>query len=182
MRQKIGTSLIIVSSIFLLLLLAPLVGINLWPQHLASKADSTYYIDIPKINASAPIITNVDPWNESEYQDKLKLGVAHATGTALPGESGTSFLFAHSSDWPWNLTRYNTAFFKLGRLEIGDTIIITKDNQPLTYTVFDKKVVWPSQVDYLDSPETQLILQTCTPPGTAWKRLLIFAKPAILEE
>lgn len=164
------------SVLFIAYVLAPFTP--LWPKpSLADKSQVELYIEIPKIAAAAPIVLNVDPWNEIDYKTQLKQGVAHAAGTPLPGEPGTSFLFAHSSDWPWNITRYNTAFFKLNQLQAGDTITIYRNQQPLSYVVFDKKVVWPTQSEFLDDPTTQIVLQTCTPIGTSWKRLLIFAKP-----
>ena len=166
----------VLSVLFILFVLAPFTP--WWPQpKLPDKSQVEFFIEIPKIHATAPIIINVDPWNEASYKPQLKQGVAHAAGTALPGEDGTSLLFAHSSDWPWNITRYNTSFFKLNQLQIGDTITIYRDQQPLSYVVFDKQIVWPTQSNFLESQETQIILQTCTPIGTSWKRLLIFAKP-----
>ncbi len=173
--KHLGTSLMVLSVLFVLYVLAPFTP--WWPQPTIDIENVQYSIHIPKITATAPIILNVDAWNESAYKPKLKQGVAHAVGTPLPGDPGTSFLFAHSSDWPWNITRYNTAFFKLNQLQIGDTITIYRNQQPMPYVVSDKKVVWPRQSEFLDSPDTQIILQTCTPIGTAYKRLLIFARP-----
>jgi LPXTG-site transpeptidase (sortase) family protein len=41
-----------------------------------------------------------------------------------------------------------------------------------------KKTVWPNEVKYLKEDQGDiLILQTCTPIGTALQRLLVFAKP-----
>lgn len=133
---------------------------------------------IPKINASSPLIYNVDPFTKSVYQDALKNGVAHAKGTSLPGEDGTVFLFAHSSGNPWELTRYNTVFLRLSELERGDSILLYANNTTYEYTVAEKKEVWPQEVSYLKevSDENILILQTCTPIGTDLKRLLVFAE------
>lgn len=137
-----------------------------------------YSILIPKISASAPIITNVDPWKEVEYREALKRGVAQVQDSFSPGEEGTMYLFAHSSGSPWDITRYNTAFLRLGELQKGDKIIIYKDNLEFDYIVREKKEVWPSEISYLkDLSQKQLILQTCTPIGTSLKRLLVFADP-----
>lgn len=140
---------------------------------------SNYYIDIPKISAQAPIIAGVNPWNESEYEKALQKGVAQAKGTSLPGQPGTIYLFAHSSLPPWEITRTNTAFLRLGELVPGDKIIIERQGVKYDYTVTGEKVVWPNNVSYLtqDLQINQLILQTCTPIGTSLQRLLVFAKP-----
>ncbi len=133
-----------------------------------------YWIEIPKISASSPIVNNVDPWDDVIYKEALKKGIAHAKGTALPGK-GKSYLFAHSSDYPWNITRYNTAFFKLHQLQKGDQIIIKNGTKELIYSIQDIKEVWPTEVEYIRDQKVDLILQTCTPIGTDLKRLLVFA-------
>jgi sortase A len=146
------------------------------------------YINPPKISAQAPIVSGVDPWNESEYMEKLQQGIADARGSVNPGEKGEIYLFAHSSEAPWEMTRINTAFLRLGELQMGDKVTITKDGKNFTYLVYDKKELWPTETSYLkdldknygansSNLDQTLILQTCTPIGTALKRLLVFAKP-----
>ncbi len=141
------------------------------------KTNLTIYI--PKIGAYANIITNVDPVDESIYNEALKKGIARARGTALPGGRGTSFLFAHSSAPPWENTRFNSVFLRLNELERGDLIAIRNKDKEFKYEVYDKKEVWPDEVKYLNrSDKDELILQTCTPIGTSLKRLLVFASIA----
>lgn len=119
---------------------------------------------------------NVDPWNEAVYKEVLKHSVAHARGTALPGEKKTIFLFAHSSGSPWEITHSNTVFLRLGELKKNDTILIDYKGERFKYSVTYKKEVWPQDTRYLNSEENILILQTCTPLGTSIKRLLVFAE------
>lgn len=141
---------------------------------------SSYSIEVPKINAYAPVIANVDPWDKENYHDQLKKGVAQAKDFADFGEDGTIYLFAHSALYPWETTRVNTSFLKLTDLHINDQIIITKFEQTYKYRVTDKKEVWPDEVNaLLNMDENQLILQTNTPIGTDIKRLLIYAKPLV---
>lgn len=149
------------------------------PQYTQEEKKSVEFsIEIPSIYVFSKVIENVDPFNQEEYIEKLKDGVAHAEGTAMPGESGTQYLFAHSSDVPWRITRYNTAFFKLGQVENGDEIIVRRNGEEFKYSVVNKKTVWPSEVEYLTEPQGDvLILQTCAPVGTSLMRLLVFAKP-----
>ncbi len=157
----------------------PLITAYFFPPPIKTiQASSTTQptLSIPKIGAQAPIIYQVDPWNEAAYKKALESGVAQAKGTALPGEKGTTFIFAHSSGNPWELTRYNTIFLRLGELEKGDLIVISLPEKQLTYRVIDKKTVWPQEVQYLtNTQKDQLILQTCTPIGTSLQRLLVFA-------
>lgn len=181
----LGNFLIIASVASLLFIYYPFIRVYLFPQEIKNLENKKgYFIQIPKIKAQAPVVLNVDPWNEKEYRSKLKKGVAHAISTSLPGEKGVSYLFAHSSDDPWRVTRYNTVFFRLGELNLNDEIIIFKDGNKYIYKVFDKKIVWPSDVEYLTKTinnekkleQSILILQTCYPIGTAFQRLLIFAE------
>lgn len=137
-----------------------------------------FSIVIPKIKAKAPVIANVDPGNYSEYIKKLQLGVAHAKGTMLPGMIGNTFLFAHSVGNFWEVNRYNAVFYLLRELKSGDRIYIFFGGQRFDYEVFEKRVVTADEVGYLYTQTNfpLLTLQTCSPPGTTWKRLLVFAR------
>jgi LPXTG-site transpeptidase (sortase) family protein len=173
----LGNGILAVSFLFFFFLLWPFIRIFVFPpminQHLPEKGT---FITIPKIHAQAPVILDVDPGNQAVYDEALKHGVAQAKGTALPGETGTVYLFAHSSGWPWDLARYNTIFLRLGELQKGDTIIVRRDGKDFVYKVRESKVVSPSDVSYLkDTKKTQLIVQTCWPIGTSLFRLLVFA-------
>lgn len=137
-----------------------------------------YTLVIPKIDANAAIVENVDPFNAAEYQLKLTQGIAHAKGSAQPGEVGNVFLFAHSSDNPINASRYNAVFFLLNKLEPDDKIYIFRDGEKFEYSVQEKKVVKPEQVEYIqgNKVEKQLTLMTCWPAGTNFGRLLVIAE------
>jgi len=178
----IGNFFIVSSLVGFLFLFYPVIGIYLFPPHIKSQKavaqQKGTFLTIPKISAQAPVIENVDPNNEAVYMQALKKGVAQAKGTALPGHPGTVFLFAHSSGAPWDMTRMNTVFLKLGELNAGDSIIIERKGVIIHYKVRDKKEVLPTEVGYmLSTKRNQLILQTCTPIGTSLKRLLVFADP-----
>lgn len=166
--RLIGDFLILTSFFILAWIYFPILQLYLLPSTI-NLAETSYYIKIPKINALSPIVDNVDPFNQDEYQKALKKGVASAKGM-------NNFLFAHSSLAPWEMTRTNTPFLRLGELRNGDQITIHKDGQDFIYQVVDKKEVWPNQVGYLlVNKDNQIILQTCSPIGTDLKRLLIFA-------
>lgn len=176
----LGNILILASLIGFGYIFYPFLQLYVTPPPTVQKvaAKEGVFVTIPKINAQAPIIENVDPWNESVYNASLKKGVAHAKDTALPGENGTMFLFAHSSGLPWELTRYNTIFLRLNELRPKDSILVTKNGKEYRYVVREAKEVWPNEVNYLlQTEKDQLILQTCTPVGTSLKRLLVFADP-----
>lgn len=135
---------------------------------------------IEKINANAKVIANVDPADERSYTQALYQGVAHAAGTAFPGQKGNIYLFSHSVDAPWNIIRFNAVFYLLRELEVGDRVVTFYDGKRYDYIIYDKQVVEPTDVSYLTSTyeDSVLTLQTCDPPGTLFKRLIVRAKLA----
>jgi LPXTG-site transpeptidase (sortase) family protein len=144
-----------------------------------SPISSQFGIVIPKIGANAAIIPNVDSGNQVEYLAALKAGVAHAKGTVFPGVPGNIYLFAHSTDAFWNVGRYNAVFYLLNKLENGDEIDIFYQGIRHKYRVINILTVDPSQTRYLTQllSYEQLTLQTCWPPGTTLKRMLVMAIP-----
>lgn len=142
--------------------------------------DPNFSIIIPKIHAKAKIIPNVDPANYDAYMAALKTGVAHAAGTQFPGSTGNIYLFAHSTDDILNVANYNAVFYLLRELEIGDEVNVYFAGAKHRYTVNDKQIIDPTDVSHLTPTNAEnlerLILQTCWPPGTTIKRMLIFAE------
>lgn len=154
-----------------------LVGVK--EQEIAPP-DTDFSIVIPKIGASAKVTPNVDPSSEDAFLPVLKEGVAHAQGTVFPGLPGNIYLFAHSTDNFWNAGRYNAIFYLLKDLNEGDEIAVFFQGERYNYVVTQTRTVDPDEVSFITQAQTgdeQLILQTCWPPGTTWKRLLVFARP-----
>ncbi len=149
-------------------------------QFLIAK-DTDFSLVIPKIGATSKIFPNVDPTQESAFLPILQKGIAHAAGSVFPGMAGNIYLFAHSTDNFWDVGRYNAVFYLLKDLSAGDSVIVFFEGRRHNYTVSDSKIIDPQDVSYLvNSQKTgqeRLILQTCWPPGTTWKRLLIIARP-----
>lgn len=140
--------------------------------------DDNFDIIIPKIKANARIIANVNPFDEKEYQRQLAKGVAHALGTVYPGQTGNTFLFAHSSGNWFEANRYNSVFYLLHKLVKGDEIYLYYNTNRYKYLVKEIKKVDSSEIDYLTGAgeKKTLSLMTCWPPGTTIRRLLIIAE------
>ncbi|MBU3957056.1 sortase [Patescibacteria group bacterium] len=156
-------------------------GQLLWldKKGILSPADWDFSLIIPKIQINARVENSIDISNDGEYKLALKTGVAHAEGTSLPDQSGTIYIFGHSTDYPWNITRYSAYFYPLRYLEKGEEIIIIYQGKNYVYRVEEKRVAEANELEYLLSSEEEnrLVLQTCWPPGTTWKRLIIVASP-----
>ena len=142
--------------------------------------DRDYSIYIPKIGAVARVIPGVDAGDKKAYLVALKRGVAEARGLAHPGQKGTTFLFAHSAA-PVDFARYNAVFYLLDKLGEGDRVEIVYKNKLFKYKVMTREILEAKNTKYLvNSGKEVLVLQTCWPPGTTWKRLVLTAKPVMV--
>ncbi len=150
-------------------------------QQVLVPPDTQFSIVIPKIGATSKVYPNVDPTNEEEFLPLLQTGVAHAKGTVFPGFEGNTYIFAHSTDNFWNVGRYNAVFYLLKELQKGDEVVIFFEGRRYNYVVDRTEIKDAEDVELLvNSQRTgvqQLILQTCWPPGTTWKRLFVIATP-----
>lgn len=153
-------------------------GENVTSGKVINPQDEEFGIVIPKIGANAKVVADVDPYNESIYQEALTRGVAHAKGSSLPDEFGNTFIFSHSSVNFYEATRYNSVFYLLSKLQKDDEIYIFYKGEKYFYKVVDKKTVDPTRVSYLENhPGAKtLTLMTCWPAGTTLKRLLVIAQ------
>jgi sortase A len=140
--------------------------------------DTEFGIVIPKLGANAHVIANVDPYIPAIYQQALTRGVAHAKGTALPGDPGNIFLFSHSSVNFYTATVYNSVFYLIHKLERNDEIFLYYNNVKYVYRVDEIIFADPKSVSYLSgkTKEQTLTLMTCWPPGTTLQRLLVITK------
>jgi len=141
---------------------------------------------VPKLGQSVPLVDMTtehiegENWAdlENQIQDGLKQGVVHYPGTAKPGQFGNVFITGHSSYYPWDSGQFKDTFALLGQLEIGDQFVIYYNQIRYTYRVYDKFEVASDNVNVLEQPRDRKIstLMTCTPVGTALRRLIIKAE------
>jgi LPXTG-site transpeptidase (sortase) family protein len=152
-----------------------------YTEKVLTPGNKDFWIVIPKIGASSRVIADVNPANQEEYLKALKRGVAHAKGSSYPGEFGNTYVFAHSTDTFYNVGQYNAVFFLLGKLTKGDNIEIYYKDVKYEYIVSEIKIVDPTEVKYLGKlgEWNTLTLQTCYPPGTTLKRLVVVANQKI---
>lgn len=152
------------------------------PEPVVTSAEDVFSISVPSLNIHSAVVANVDAADEAQYTAALKEGIAHAKGSALPDqqeENKTIYLFAHSTDAPWNILRYNAQFYALKDAEIGSEITIRFWGEDYSYIIQDKQIIEAHDVSLMQ-PQTEqekLVLQTCFPPGTAEKRLVVIATP-----
>lgn len=135
-----------------------------------------YGIAIPALFLDEPVVFNVDPNDKTAYTEALKRGIAHASGTGFPDNPGVGYYFAHSSS-PEFRTQFNAVFYLLGKLKSGDDVFIWHEQKRYQYRVTEIKETTADDVSFLNQPypEETIVLQTCWPPGTTQRRLLVFA-------
>lgn len=149
-------------------------------DRLLTPIDTSFGIVIPKIGANTKVFPNIEPDNEKAFLPVLQSGVAHAKGSVFPGLLGTTYIFAHSTDSWWNVGRYNAVFYLLKELKTGDDVVVFFEDRRYNYQVKESYIANASDVTRLTQSQTsqeQLVLQTCWPPGTTWKRLFVVAEP-----
>lgn len=145
-------------------------------------ANTDFGIIIEKIDVNSPVVGDVNSAIYKEYIAALANGVAHARGTAYPGSkdavNNNVFLFAHSAINPIEAKRYNSVFYLLRKVEVGDRVITFYKGRRYDYIVYDKRVVEATDTKYITnvSKEPILTLQTCDPPGSSLRRLIVTAK------
>jgi sortase A len=133
-------------------------------------------IIIPKINVEIPVVYDVATINEADVENGLERGVVHYATTSSPGEKGNTVIFGHSSNNIINPGKYKFAFVLLNRMDTGDTFYLQKDGKRYAYTIFEKKIVQPTDISVLDpvpGKAATATLITCDPPGTSLRRLIV---------
>ena len=127
------------------------------------------------------ISSNVESSKESVYNQYLKRGVAHFQGTPLPGDGGNSFIYGHSaveSFFSRNKDLPETIFSRLNDIDIGQKVVVNRDDKVIEYIVRNKKVVEPDDFSILQPANNKetITLMTCWPLGIGSKRLIVVAK------
>ena len=128
-------------------------------------------LEIPKIDLKTPIV-------EGSGQENIKYAVGHLPSSSSVGNIGKkneNFAIAGHRSYT-----YGKFFNRLDELEKGSKIIIKVKNEKLTYKVFDKKIVKPTDVEVVKpvKGKSMVTLITCHPPYSNESRLIIFSKLA----
>lgn len=132
---------------------------------------SSYTLSLPKLKIfQATVIIGAE---------ELEKSLIHYGGTALPGEMGSAVIFGHSVlPQFFDPKNYKTIFSTLHTLKIGDEVLVNFDGVEYKYKVFETEIVEPTNISVLEQKydDSYLLLITCTPPGTYWKRLVVKTK------
>ncbi|NBG88094.1 class D sortase [Isachenkonia alkalipeptolytica] len=124
-------------------------------------------IEIPSIDVNLPLLFGSDA-------QTLDRGAGQMIGTAAPGEIGNTAIAGHRAN------RDGRFFYRLNELDVGDEIIVQTQDGTFVYTVYDTKIVDPTDLSVLNRNQTDRIvtLITCHPRYTADYRLIVHGRIA----
>jgi len=138
-------------------------------------------IVIPKIWKNIPLIDiknrNIDWQKELNniFMKELEKWVIRYPGSAIPGKDWTTFIFWHSSNFPWIKWDYNDVFALLDKVVYDDEIMVYYWQKKYVYKIREKKVITPGDVSILErnKKKSEITLMTCRPIWTTINRLIV---------
>lgn len=148
------------------------------------KIDITPYenrIVIPKIWKNIPLIDieNKSVAWEKElnhiFMEELEKWVIRYPWSVKPWLIWNTFIFWHSSNFPWIKWDYNSIFALLDNVTYDDNVIIYYNQKKYVYKIREKKVISPWDVSVLkrNKNKSELTLMTCWPIWTTFNRLIV---------
>ncbi len=137
---------------------------------------------IPKIWKNIPLIEiedqNIEWMDELNdiFMKELEKGIIRYPGSAKPWNTWNSFIFGHSSNFPWLNGDYNDVFSLLDNVTYDDEVVVYYGQQKYVYKITKKEVISPGDVEVLKSKNqdlSEITLMTCWPIGTTYNRLVV---------
>lgn len=135
-------------------------------------------MEIPKIQVKSALEIAKQNQGELDFSSLRENPVF--VETRQIGENGVALIIGHRQ---WGIEA--KIFARLDHLKEGDVVIVRTEKVEMVFEVEESLVILPSAVwselERLDALFVQrgtpaLVLFTCTPYGTNWRRLLVVAK------
>jgi sortase A len=127
-----------------------------------ARGDYIGTITIPVLNKTLPIYQGTE-------NSQLEKGVGHFEGSVLPGQTDNSVLAGHR----------DSVFSKLGKLKLGDLLVVNTAAGNFTYKVSRFRIVGEDDRTVIVPTKTAVLtLSTCYPffyIGNAPKRYIVSA-------
>lgn len=153
-------------------------------QPASSQASSVLptRVIIPKIGKNLPI-NNPSATDVAALDTSLLTGVVRYPLSAKLNQTGTIFIFGHSSHLPVVQNKMFQAFNDLETLKVGDAIKVQGGGRTYLYsvTVVRKADAAEDYVDLESHGEQKLILSTCDSFGKKTTRWIVEAKLSSVE-
>ena len=141
----------------------------------------TNRVIIPKIGKNIPLLDiknrNISWQNELNdiFMKELENGIIRYPWSSKPWEDWVSFIFWHSSNFPWMKWDYNDVFSTLDNVVMWDEVIVYYWQEKYTYKIKEKRVIKPGDVSVLkrNKDKSEITLMTCWPIWTTLNRLIV---------
>ena len=158
--------------------------VNIKEEKPSLDIDITPYenrIIIPKIWKNIPLVdikNRTVSW-QSELNDifmkELENWVIRYPWSVKPWELWNSFIFWHSSNFPWIDWDFNDVFSTLNNVDFWDEIIVYYNQKKYVYTIKQKNVISPWNVSIFkwNKTKAQVMIMTCWPIWTTLNRLVV---------
>ncbi len=136
-------------------------------------------LEVPSMGVNVPIIWTK---NAANFDNDLKSGVVHYPCTPLPGDTGTSYISGHSSNYAWIKADFNQVFAQMNSLADGATFKITvvgNDGKDIRlHYIVQRKAVYAAddQAQFANTADSLVALSTCWPLNTTEKRMVAYGK------
>ncbi len=138
-------------------------------------------IIIPKIAKNIPLldIKNQEVSGpkqlENIFMKELANWVIRYPGSSKPGRPWNTFVFWHSSNFPWIKWNYNHVFATLDNVKYWDKVIMYYNQKKYVYKITKKRIIKPWDVSILKNNKNkdELTLMTCWPVWTTLNRLIV---------
>lgn len=138
-------------------------------------------IVIPKIWKNIPLVDveNKRVQNVKEldqvFMKELENWVIRYPWSARPWETWNTFIFWHSSNFPWIKWDYNDVFALIDNLGFWDEIIVYYNQKKYVYVINEKHVVKPGDTSVLkrNNWKKEISIMTCWPIGTSINRMIV---------
>jgi sortase A len=167
----LGILSLVVGAYLMIILLAPRAGDNGVQEALANPQQNR--IVIPKAEINAEILTG--------DASVLEKGAWHRFPERGDPEKGGNFIvtahrFKFAAD-PWS-TKKRSTFYDIGRVEVGDEVVVHWNQREHKYKVVKLETVKPDQISIEDpSDEPKLTVYSCTFGGEHDGREVVVAEP-----
>ncbi len=158
--------------------------VNIKEEKPSLNIDITPYenrIVIPKIGKNIPLvdIKNRTVSGQSElnniFMSELEKWVVRYPWSVKPWELWNSFIFWHSSNFPWINWEFNDIFSTLNNVVYWDEIIVYYNQKKYIYTIRQKNVISPWNISIFkwNKTKAQVMIMTCWPIWTTLNRLVL---------
>lgn len=138
-------------------------------------------IIIPKIWENIPLLdikNRTVSWQHELndiFMQELENWVVRYPWSSKPWEIWNSFIFWHSSNFPWTKWEFNDVFALLDKVTYWDNIIVYYNQKKYIYKITKKNIISPWNISILksDKNKSELSIMTCRPIWTTLNRLVV---------